>query len=198
MDSEHNSIDWLGPELSAKNADGAAYDTFCVRPIAADSSSGSGFLNILGQQKAYMTSKLDASMLEIERQKCADADTRLQKSLPHGYQLDYVLVVYATRVTEELLKSESNVPAKCILLCGQRLRSYFGNTLCNRAFPILSGDLVNVNTASFKVLETVKGLGEVKCGRIIQARAESLFTDMEDFISRTGIRTRSILVQLEA
>ena len=156
------------------------------------------------------TCALPISELDKELSKAKEAHLALQNILGESVRdtmqlstqarlnqsIDYVLVVYASRVAEQILTERRN-PDNCILICGQQMRSFFGDVLSGRAFTTLSGDVVNVNTAPEPALLAVHGIGPARCQAIIKARTVRPFVDMAEFSIRTRIFDSKILAQLQ-
>src|SRR5690606_9393705 len=112
---------------------------------------------VAGQQKLYVATALSLANVKEEARKteaavqmlqqavCAEAEEKNQQHEGEADEkrsslqvptVDHMLVIYATRVTEELFNRAPLVdfPKNCLLLTGNALRQYFGTVLSDRLF----------------------------------------------------------------
>jgi hypothetical protein len=162
------------------NAPGALFDSFTVR--YNDRAVANLFC---GQAKFYLETVVGRGMVEAEATKVAVHMV--------NYDIDYILVIFATRVSPDVL---GNIPPKCIVITGESLGLFFGPIFSGRFHLLAASPKVNVNTASHAELKTIPGIGDGFVRRLQNARAQRPFDDWNDVISRVRKIPRKIELEL--
>lgn len=174
--ADHQGFDCLALEIKAdtqivKNASGALFDSFTSRK-----KDNAELIFCFGQQKFYQITQLTLEdikeEIEIVSSRMADVD---------GGNVDYVLVIAATRVVNEVF---DNIPAKCILITGKSLYNFFSPLFAGRYQLYTEMKTVNINIASISEIKTIPGVDDVMSKAIVRRRQELSFTCWNNLKSR--------------
>lgn len=98
-----------------------------------------------------------------------------------GGNVDYVLIIAATRVANEVF---DNIPDKCILITGKSLYNFFSPIFAGRYQLYTDMESVNINTASISEIKTIPGIGDTMSQVIVARRQKSSFISWDDLKAR--------------
>jgi len=80
-----------------------------------------------------------------------------------------------------------NLPDDCMLVCRQNFRKFYGDIFADRAAFAASNNKINVNTASWQVLQLLRGVGKHTARCIIEQRKLEPFLSAQDLHKRVNV-----------